>query len=89
MNFTLKFFVDLSPVWQPAAILVSVSLNINVLTELFFTSVCCVFTRNFYYVLLESSWTDKKGLKTVKHHVEHKKIKFFLKFFENFKLLFT
>ena len=47
-DFTLKFFVDLSPVWQPATILVSVSLNINVRTELFFTSVCCVFTRNLY-----------------------------------------
>ena len=31
-------------------------------------------------VFLETSWTDKKGLKTVKHHVEQKKKKVF---FEN------
>ena len=39
MNVTLKFFINLSPLWRPVTILVS--LNLNVSTELF--HVCCVF----------------------------------------------
>ena len=58
MNVILKFFVNLSPIWQALAILVSVSLNINIPTELFFIT----FTSVLYFqekllLFLESSWT--------------------------------
>ena len=54
MNLTLKFFVDLSPLWQPV-----VHSGNSFIT---LTSVC--FHKKLL-LILETSWTDKTGLKSV------------------------